>query len=123
VPEGADFLSCGARRALTAVSATEDDAERVLDAQSVRGYRSRWHRWQTADMTILGRLLDWLRRRKPKREDTPQPIRKSSDRGEREPHVDPVEELAKLIGQTEPGDPLSRGKPTSARRIRSRRHP
>jgi hypothetical protein len=98
----------------------EGDAERVLDAQSVRGYHSRWHRWQTADMTILGRLLDWLRRRKPKREDTPQPIRKSSARRERQPEVDQIEELATLIGQTEPGDPLSRGKPTNARRIRSR---
>jgi hypothetical protein len=71
-------------------------------------------------MTILGRLIEWLRR-KPTRDDAPRPIRKSSDRRERQPEVDQIEELLRFVGDTNEAAPRARTKPTNARRIRSRR--
>ena len=85
-----------------------------------RGYPSALTSGTPADMTPIGRLIAWWRSRKPAGADAQRIIRKSSDRGEPQPVPDPIEELAEFIGQTEPGDPLSRGKPTTARRTRSR---
>ena len=42
-------------------------------------------------MTILGRLIEWLRRREPKRDDAPRIVSKG-ERREREPQVDQIEE-------------------------------
>jgi hypothetical protein len=42
-------------------------------------------------MTILGRLIEWLRRREPKCDDAPRIVRKG-ERREREPQVDQIEE-------------------------------
>jgi len=48
-------------------------------------------------MTLLGRLIGWLGRRKPTSEDGARPIRKSSNQGDRQPDVDQIEELRRLI--------------------------
>jgi hypothetical protein len=70
---------------------------------------------------MLGRLIEWLRRRKPPLDERTRIIRKSSERGDGEPDIDPLDELVRLVGDAS-GDALrSRTKPTSARRIRSRR--
>ena len=71
-------------------------------------------------MTMLGRLIEWLRRREPKSDDGARIVRKSSDRGERQPDVDQIEELRRLIGEADGDAPRSRTKPTNARRARSR---
>jgi hypothetical protein len=73
-----------------------------------------------ADMGLLGRLIEWLGRRKPTSDDGARPIRKSSDQGDRQPDVDQIEELRRLIGEADGDAPRSRTKPTNARRARSR---
>ena len=69
-------------------------------------------------MTLLGRMLAWLRRLKPAGSEL-RLVRKG-ERPEPQPAVDPLEELLRIVGEAEPGEPLSRGRPTSARRIRPR---
>jgi len=71
-------------------------------------------------MTILGRLIEWLRRREPKRDDAPRIVSKG-ERREREPQVDQIEELRRLIGEVGRHAPRPRVKSTSAPRVRSRR--
>jgi len=69
-------------------------------------------------MTGFGRgMLEWLRRRKPAHDDGPLIIHKG-DRREPQPPVDPIEELARIVGDS--GDRRPRAKPTSTRRVRSR---
>jgi hypothetical protein len=46
-------------------------------------------------MTLLGLLIEWLRR-KHALDDGPRIVRKG-DRCEREPEVDPLEELARIV--------------------------
>jgi hypothetical protein len=69
-------------------------------------------------MTLLGLLIEWLRR-KHALDEGPRIVRKG-DRCEREPEVDPLEELARIVGDAS-GDALRpRTKLMDARRIRSR---
>lgn len=71
-------------------------------------------------MRLLARMVEWLRWRKSEGDEGPRIVRKSSDRGEREPDVDQLEELVRIVGQTDASEPRPRAMPTSARRIRSR---
>jgi hypothetical protein len=50
----------------------------------------------------------------------PRIVRKSSNRGERQPDIDQLEELIRIVGEADAREPPRRAKPTSARRIRSR---
>ena len=68
-------------------------------------------------MTLLGRLIEWLRR-KPPLNDGPRIVRKGGGR-ERERDVDPLEELVRIVGDAGADAPRPRTKPTNARRIRS----
>ncbi len=68
-------------------------------------------------MTLLGQLIGWLRR-KPAPDDGPRIVRKG-DRREREPDMDPLEELVRIVGDAGADAPRPRTKPTNARRIRS----
>ena len=72
-------------------------------------------------MTLLGRLIEWLSRRKPTSHDGACPIRKSSNQGDRQPDLDQIEELRRLIGAACDAT-RSRTKPTNPRRARSRGH-
>jgi hypothetical protein len=67
-------------------------------------------------MTIIGRLVEWLRRREPRRDVGPRPLRKTSDRREPQPEVDQIEELLRFVGDTNEAAPRHHTKPTNARR-------
>ena len=72
---------------------------------------------------LASRMLDWLRQRfeaaKPATTGRAY-LRKSSERRERQPDVDQVEELVRIVGEADASEPRPRTRPTSARRIRSR---
>ena len=57
-------------------------------------------------MTLLGRLIEWLRR-KPAPDDGPRIVR-TGDRCEREPEVDPLEELVRIVGDASGDAPRPR---------------
>jgi hypothetical protein len=61
-------------------------------------------------MTLLGRLVEWLSRRKPSGDDGPRIIRKSSERSERELDIDPLEELVRLVGEADASEPQRHAK-------------
>jgi hypothetical protein len=69
-------------------------------------------------MTLPGLLIEWLRR-KHALHDGPRIVRKG-DRCEREPEVDPLEELARIVCDASSDTLRPRTKLTNARRIRSR---
>ena len=69
-------------------------------------------------MTLLGRLIEWLRR-KPEPDYGPRIVRKG-DGCEREPKVDPLAGLVRIVGDASGDAPRPRAKLTNARRIRSR---
>jgi hypothetical protein len=69
-------------------------------------------------MTLLGRLIEWLRR-KPAPDDGPRIVRKDDQCARTE--VDPLEELVRIVGDARRDAPRPRTKLTNARRIRS--HP
>jgi hypothetical protein len=50
---------------------------------------------------MLGRLIEWLRRRKPPLDERKRIIRKSSERGDGEPDIDPLDELVRLVGDAQ----------------------
>jgi hypothetical protein len=72
-------------------------------------------------MTLLGRLIEWLRRKRVL-DDGPRIVRKG-DRCEREPEVGPLEELVRIVGDASGDAARPRTKLTNARRIRSRTTP
>jgi hypothetical protein len=68
----------------------------------------------SADMTPLGRLIEWLRRRKPTRDDGGPRIFPKGDGLERQPEVDPLDELLRIVGEADASEPRPRAKPTGA---------
>jgi hypothetical protein len=66
----------------------------------------------SADMTPLGRLIEWLRRRKPKRDDDRPRIFPKGDRRERQPEVDPLDDPPRIVGEADASEPRPRAKPT-----------
>jgi hypothetical protein len=106
-----------------------------MPAKSHRMVSAQWRHWllrtQWADvervlaataphMTIIPRLVEWLRRREPRGDDGARPIRKSSERRERQPDVEQIEELVRIVGEADASEPRPHTKPTNERRIRSR---
>ena len=69
-------------------------------------------------MRLLARPLEWLGQRRLPGDDGLRIVRKG-DRGEHQLDVDPIEELARIVGAADAREPRPHKRPTGARRTTS----